>query len=69
MTEVTARYCPMCGRSVSDGTWDRFGEWCCSEAHAEEYATEVRGQKQRQIAGAAASADSRPGRRWGSCCG
>lgn len=49
---ITQRYCPICGRPVAEGVFDRFGEWCCSEGHAQEYVAEVRAQKQRQHAGA-----------------
>ena len=43
--EATERYCPVCGMPVTDPTWKRFGELCCSEAHAGEYVKEVRAQK------------------------
>lgn len=43
--ETSERYCPICGRAVTEPTFKRFGEWACSEAHAEEYVTEVRAQK------------------------
>src|SRR5215813_8468321 len=43
---VQEHYCPICGKDVTDLTWKRFGEWCCSEAHAEEYVKEVRSRRQ-----------------------
>lgn len=43
--EVNEKYCPICGKPVTDPTYKRFGELCCSEAHAEEYVKEVRAQK------------------------
>lgn len=51
-TQVTERYCPVCGKPVAEATHNRFGEWCCSEAHAEEHVAEVRSEKQRKLAGA-----------------
>ena len=44
-TETTEKYCPICGKPVTDPTYKRFGEFCCSEARAEEYVKEVRAQK------------------------
>ncbi len=68
-TVTTKRYCPICGKTVEDETFDRFGEWCCSEAHAEEHVAEVRAQKQRQLAGIApAPSEQRGERRRGGCC-
>lgn len=55
---TTERYCPICGKPVSDGTYNRFGEWACSEAHAEEHVKEVRAQKQRRLTGADASPET-----------
>jgi len=43
--EATEKYCPICGKPVTDPTYKRFGELCCSDAHAEEYVKEVRAQK------------------------
>jgi len=43
--QTTERYCPICGKPVTDPTYDRFGELCCSEAHAEAYVKEIRAQK------------------------
>lgn len=43
--ETSEKYCPVCGKPVTDPTYKRFGELCCSEAHAEEYVKEVRAQK------------------------
>ena len=45
-SEAQEHYCPICGKEVTDPTWNRFGEWCCSETHAEEYVKEVRAGKQ-----------------------
>lgn len=49
-TQTTERYCPICGKPAAEETetHNRFGEWCCSEAHAGEYVAEVRAEKQRQ---------------------
>jgi hypothetical protein len=64
--QTTERYCTICGKPVAEGAFNRFGEWCCSEAHAEEYVAEVRAQKQRQLAAAAtAPSEPRGGRRRG----
>ena len=49
-TQMTERYCPVCGKPVADATYNRFGEWCCSDAHAEAYVAEVRSEKQRNVA-------------------
>ena len=66
-TMTTERYCPICGKPAKEETLTRFGEWCCSEAHAEEYVSEVRAQKQRQLAGSApAPSEPRAPRR--GCC-
>lgn len=66
-TQTTQRYCPICGRAVAEATYDRFGEWACSEAHAEEYVAEVRAKKQQ--VGAAGAAPAAPQReRHRGCC-
>ncbi|MGH7326664.1 MAG: hypothetical protein ACREJ9_18745 [Candidatus Rokuibacteriota bacterium] len=66
--QTTERYCPVCGKPVPEGTYNRFGEWCCSEAHAEEYVGEVRAQKQGQAAAAAPTqTERRKERHWGCC--
>ena len=52
---TTKKYCPICGKPATDPTYERFGEFCCSEAHAEEYVKEVRAQKLQ-----AASSQNRP---------
>lgn len=67
-TQTLDRYCPICGKAVADNTWDRFGEWCCSEGHAEEYVAEVRAQKQRQLAGAGVETAEPPARHRRGCC-
>lgn len=66
--EITTRYCPICGKAVSEATYNRFGEWACSEAHAEEYVAEVRAQKQRQLVKTAGGPAPAPERRRGGCC-
>ncbi|HWP48647.1 MAG TPA: hypothetical protein VNM22_15940 [Candidatus Limnocylindrales bacterium] len=43
--QTTERYCPICGREVRDLNIKRFGEYLCSEEHAEEYVKEVRAQR------------------------
>lgn len=43
--QTTEKYCPICGKPVTDPTYNRFGEWACSEAHGEEFVKEVRAQK------------------------
>lgn len=56
--EVAEKFCPICGREVTNGEFKRFGEYCCSEEHAEEYVKEVRGRRQAgqgMVASAAAS--------------
>lgn len=65
--ETRTRYCPICGKPVADSTYDRFGEWCCSEPHADEYVAEVRAKKQQQAAAAPAPSPQRSERRWGCC--
>ena len=67
-TQTTERYCPVCGKPVTEATWNRFGEWCCSDAHAEEYVTEVRTQKQRQLAGMGPAPSEQKRERRGGCC-
>ena len=67
-TQTTERYCPICGKPATEVAYDRFGEWCCSEAHAEEYVAEVRAQKQRQAAAAAPAQAERPKERHWGCC-
>jgi hypothetical protein len=43
------RYCPIGGGPVAGDTNVLFGEWCCSEAYAEEYVGEVRAQSSRPV--------------------
>lgn len=45
--EMKERYCPICGKPATEPTYNRFGEWCCSEEHAEEYVKEVRAQREQ----------------------
>ena len=47
--EITEKYCPICGKEVTEPAFKRFGEWACSEAHAEEYVKEVRAQRVRAV--------------------
>jgi hypothetical protein len=63
--QTTEKYCPICGKDVSEPNFKRFGEWTCSEAHAEEYVSEVRGQKLRTVA-PEPRRDDPPARR--GCC-
>jgi hypothetical protein len=44
-SETKDKYCPICGKPVMDPTYNRFGEWYCSEEHVEPYVQEVRAQK------------------------
>jgi hypothetical protein len=76
--EATEKYCPICGKPVTDSTYKRFGELCCSETHAEEYVKDVRAQKVqaqalqgRPVAPAGreeAPQEGWSGRRRGGCC-
>ncbi|MBI4637726.1 MAG: hypothetical protein HY727_15425 [Candidatus Rokubacteria bacterium] len=68
-TQTTERYCPICGKPVTEGTYNRFGEWCCSDPHADEYVAGVRAQKQGQAAASAPAPAPRGERHWGGCCG
>ena len=43
--ETTEHYCPICGKDVTDPAFNRFGEWACSEAHAEQDVNEVRAER------------------------
>ena len=65
-TPTTERYCPICGKPVTDPTYNRFGEFCCSEAHAEEYVKDVRAQK---VQAHAASGAPQPGSLPRQTCG
>jgi hypothetical protein len=49
-TDTNEKYCPICGKPVTEPTYNRFGEWCCSEDHAEQYVKEVRAQKAQAVA-------------------
>lgn len=51
MATETAHYCPICGKEAKDPLFNRFGEWACSEAHAEEYVKEVRSRQTQVAAG------------------
>jgi len=64
--QTTDKYCPICGKDVAEPSFKRFGEWACSEAHAEEYAKEVRAEKLRVVA-PEPRRDDRPAQR--GCCG
>ena len=63
--QMADKYCPICGKDVAEPSFKRFGEWACSEAHAEEYVTEMRHQKLRIVA-PEPRRDDRPARR--GCC-
>lgn len=63
--QTAEKYCPICGKDVAEPSFKRFGEWACSEAHAEEYVKEVRAQKLRVVAPEPRRED-RPARR--GCC-
>ncbi len=63
--ETTEKYCPICGEEVADSTFKRFGEWTCSDAHAEEHVKEVRARK----LGTMAPAPQQEGRRPRQMCG
>jgi len=60
--ETSEKYCPICGKRVAEPTFDRFGEWACSEAHAEEYVKETRAQKMRAAAPTPEQQPQRPPR-------
>lgn len=64
----TEKYCPVCGRSVEDLSIKRFGEFLCSEEHAEEYVKEVRAQKLGK-ANLQGGAQAQEPARGGGCCG
>ncbi|MBI4571703.1 MAG: hypothetical protein HY713_00240 [candidate division NC10 bacterium] len=76
MVVVTEKYCPICGNDVNDDTFKRFGEYACSEEHAEQYVKEVRAQRSAANASAAVGDDrqatpqaKQPWWRRSSCCG
>ena len=64
--QTTGKCCPICGKDVAEPNFKRFGEWACSEAHAEEYVKEVRTEKLR-VARQEPRGDDRPARQ--GCCG
>jgi endogenous inhibitor of DNA gyrase (YacG/DUF329 family) len=68
-TQATERYCPVCGKPAADATHNRFGEWCCSDAHAAEYVAEVRAEKQRKVAADRPQPSQRDQTPPYSCCG
>ena len=45
MTVVAEKYCPICGKDMKEDTFKRFGEYLCSEEHAEQYVKEVRAKR------------------------
>jgi hypothetical protein len=76
MAVVTEKYCPICGMDVKEDTFKRFGEYLCSEEHAEQYVKEARAQRGRASAPAAVTDDrpvnpepKQPWWRRGGCCG
>lgn len=64
--EVSEKYCPICGREVAEPSFKRFGEWACSEVHAEEYVKEVRAQRVQATASGPHEEQQLPRR---MCCG
>lgn len=64
--QTTDRYCPICGKDVTESSFKRFGEWACSETHAEEYVKAVRAEKARAVV-AEPRREDRPTRQ--GCCG
>lgn len=64
--QTTDKYCPICGKEVTEPSFKRFGEWACSEAHAEEYVKEVRAEKLRVVT-PEPRRDDRPQQK--GCCG
>jgi hypothetical protein len=64
--QTTDKYCPICGKDVAEPSFKRFGEWACSEAHAEDYMKEVRAAKLRVVT-PEPRRDDRPQRK--GCCG
>lgn len=77
MAVVTEKHCPICGKDVKDDTFKRFGEYACSEEHAEQYVKEVRAQRSAANAPASVGDDRQAApeprqpwwRRGGGCCG
>lgn len=65
--ETSEKYCPICGKEVMEPSFKRFGEWACSETHAEEYVKEVRAQKVQVMTSASQEEQQGPPRRM--CCG
>lgn len=65
--ETTEKYCPICGKEVTEPSFKRFGEWTCSETHAEEYMKEVRAQKVQVMTSTPPEEQQRPSGRM--CCG
>ena len=57
--ETNEKFCPICGKSVPDPKFNRFGEWACSEAHAEDYVKEVRTKREAMAASEAGRQDRR----------
>lgn len=59
------RYCALCGRAVtaSEAAIERFGEPFCSEAHAEEFVTDVRAARVDAAAIGLAPAETQPSER------
>lgn len=75
MGVVTEKYCPICGKDVKDDTLRRFGEYLCSEKHAEQYVREVRTQRAAANPSATVSGNrqaapepKQPWWRRGGCC-
>jgi len=72
MVVDTEKYCPICGRDVKDVSIKRFGQYLCSEEHAEEYVKEIRAQRlDNANPQGQARTEEAPRRSWwrGGCCG
>lgn len=76
MAVMAEKYCPICGKDVKDDTFKRFGEYACSEEHAEQYVKEVRTKRGAVNAPTAVGDDrqatpevKQPWWRRGGCCG
>ena len=68
--EMTEKYCPICGKDVTDVSIKRFGEYLCSGEHAEQYVKEVRAKQQAASQQEAPRYEEAPRGFWrrGGCC-
>ncbi len=48
-TAEEGTHCPICGKDVADRSIKRFGEYFCSQGHAEEYVKQVRAQAKAAV--------------------